>query len=115
MVCHSATTCRAIPASFFAICHSQGGTAFGAGFTDFSTKAAVLCDKFRAGQLQVSRSLANLRAVDHQPEMARFNMLTTVFKTMVHGGFQTSLIARRAGADAGLHGFSVHYFAPGQD
>ena len=113
MVCHSATTCRAIPASFFAISHSQGGTAFGAGFTHISTKAAVLSGKFRAGQLQVSRSLANLRAVDHQPEMARFNMLTAGVKAMVHGGLQASLIALCAGVNAGLHGFSVHYFAPG--
>jgi hypothetical protein len=113
MACHSTTACRTIPASFFAISHSQGGTAFGAGFTYFSTKTAVLCDKFRAGQLQVSRSLANLRAVDHQPEMARFNMLAAGFKTMIHGGLQASLIALCTGVDAGLHSFSVHYFAPG--
>jgi hypothetical protein len=112
MGCHSATACRAIPASFFAISHSQGGTAFGAGFTHLSTQAAVLYDKFRAGQLQVSRSLANLRTVDHQPEMARFNMLTAGFKTMVHGGLQANLIALRAGVHARLHSFSVHYFAP---
>jgi hypothetical protein len=65
MACHSTAACRAIPASFFAFSHSQAGTAFGAGFTYFSTKAAVLCDKFRAGQLQVSRSLAKLRTVKH--------------------------------------------------
>jgi hypothetical protein len=45
--------------------------------------------------------------------MARFNMLTAGFKTMVHGGLQANLIALRAGVNAGLHGFSVHYFAPG--
>jgi hypothetical protein len=112
MACHSATACRAIPASFFAISHSQSGTALGAGFTHISTKAAVLCDKFRAGQLQVSRSLANLRAVDHQPEMARFNMLIAAFETMIHGGLQASLIALRAGVNAGLHSISVHYFVP---
>jgi hypothetical protein len=115
MACHRATACRAIPASLFTISHSQGGTAFGAGFTHISTKAAVLCDKFRAGQLQVSRRLADLRAVDHQPEMARFNMFTAGVKTMVHGGLQASLIAHRAGIDAGLHRFSVHCFTPGQD
>jgi hypothetical protein len=47
--------------------------------------------------------------------MARFNMLTAGFKTMVHGGLQANLIARRACVNAGLHGYSVHYFAPGQD
>ena len=113
MACHIATAYRAILASFSAISHSQGRTAFGASITHLSTKAAVLCDKFRAGQLQVSRSLANLRTVDHQTEMARFNMLTAGFKTMVHGGLQANLIAFRAGVNAGLHGFSVHYFAPG--
>ena len=113
MACHSVTACSAIPASFFAIRHSQSGTAFGAGFTHISTKAAVLRDKFRAGQLQVSRSLANLRAVDHQPEMARFNMLTAGFKTMIHSVLQASLIALRAGINAGLHSISVHYFSPG--
>ena len=113
MACHSSTACRAILASFSAISHSQGRTTFGADFTHLGTKAAVLCDKFRAGQLQISRSLANLRAVDHQPEMARFNVLTAGFKTMVHGGLQANLIALRAGVNAGLHGLSVHYFAPG--
>jgi hypothetical protein len=45
--------------------------------------------------------------------MARFNVLTAGFKTMVHGGLQASLIAHRAGVDAGLHRFSVHGFTPG--
>jgi len=83
MACHSATACRAIPASFFTISHSQGSTAFGAGFTHLSAKTAVLCGKFRTGQLQVCRSLADLRAVNHQSEMARLYVLTAGFKTMI--------------------------------
>jgi hypothetical protein len=84
----------------------------GAGFTHISAKTAVFCGKFRTGQLQVCRSLANLRAVDHQPEMARFYVLTAGFKAMVHGGLQANLIALRAGVNAGLHSISGHYFAP---
>jgi hypothetical protein len=111
--CHSTTTCRAIPATFFAISHSiQAGTALGAGFTHISTKAAVFFDKFRTGKLQVCRSLANLCAIDHESEMARFYVLTAGFKTMLHGGLQASLIALRASVNAGLHSGSRHYFAP---
>jgi hypothetical protein len=114
MACHSATASRAIPASLFAISHSiQACTAFGAGCTHISTKAAVLCAKFRAGQLQVCRSLANLGAIDHQPEMLRFYVLTAGFKTMLHSGLQANLIALRAGVNAGLHSIRGHYFAPG--
>jgi hypothetical protein len=40
-------------------------------------------------------------------------MLTACFKAIVHGGIQANLIALRAGVNAGLHSFSVHYFAPG--
>lgn len=59
--------------------------------------------KLAAHQHEIRRSLADLGTGHHEPEMARFDMLTAFFQAVAHGHAEAGAMAAQAFIDAILH------------
>jgi hypothetical protein len=76
------------------------GRTSAAHFRAHSARQAV---QIRAAQHEIGARLADLRAVQHQPEVLRFHMLASGFQAVVHRRFKADVVAFETVLDALFH------------
>ena len=85
---------RALAADAHAVFHvAYHFAAQRTGFADVRANRANLFSESRAAQQEIGAGLTDLSAIDHEPEMLRFNELLAFFQAMVEGSLQASLMA----------------------
>ena len=73
-----------------------------AGFADFGAQAAHLFVKLALVTHEVGRCRADRGAIDHQPEVLRFDMLAAHLEAVRHRSGEAGLVTGKAGIDAGF-------------
>jgi hypothetical protein len=103
--CHLAAAFSAVFTGLDALIHTADHSAIcGAGFADFGADCASPAMETGIAEHEVSRSLADFGAVDHQTKVLRFNVFAPGIQAVVHRGLQTNLMALITGLYARCHG-----------